>query len=95
MPRSEVGAVYARADALVNNMRAGALDKVVYEAAAAGLPVLVASEGFEPLVGGIEPPLRFEQDDVASIAGRIRALSGRGPSAGRRTRRGTAGARRA
>ena len=31
-------------------MRAGALDKVVYEAAASGLPVLVASEGFEPLV---------------------------------------------
>jgi glycosyltransferase involved in cell wall biosynthesis len=83
VPRSEVGAVYARADALVNNMRAGALDKVVYEAAAAGLPVLVASEGFEPLVGGVEPPLRFEQDDVASIAGRIRALGDAGP-AGRR-----------
>ncbi len=83
VPRSEVAATYARVDALVNNMRVGALDKVVYEAAGAGLPVLVASEGFEPLVGDIEPRLRFEQDDVASIAGRMRALAEAGPAARR------------
>ena len=66
--------VYAEADVLINNMRAGALDKVVYEAAGAGLPVLVASEGFDSLVAGIDPSLRFIQDDPASIAERIRGL---------------------
>jgi len=71
--------VYARSDVLVNNMRAGALDKVVYEAAAFGLPVVVASEGFEPLVRGIDPPLRFAQDDAVGLADRLRALLDVGP----------------
>jgi glycosyltransferase involved in cell wall biosynthesis len=71
--------VYARSDVLVNNMRAGALDKVVYEAAAFGLPVVVASEGFEPLVRGIDPPLRFAQDDTTGLADRLRALLDVGP----------------
>lgn len=75
VPHGRIGEVYAAADALVNNMRVGALDKVVFEAAAAGLPVLVASEGFDALVGGIEPPLRFDQDDPSSIASRIAALA--------------------
>jgi glycosyltransferase involved in cell wall biosynthesis len=78
VPQSEIGSVYAGADVLVNNMRAGALDKVVYEAAAAGLPVLVASEGFDALVAGIEPPLRFRQDDVESLAERIGDLAAAG-----------------
>jgi glycosyltransferase involved in cell wall biosynthesis len=77
--RSGIAEVYARADALVSNMRAGALDKVVYEAAAAGLPVLVASDGFAALTDGITPELRFAQDDVASLAGRIRGLVEAGP----------------
>lgn len=77
--RSEIAGVYARADVLVNNMRAGALDKVVFEAAAVGLPVLVASEGFDALVGGYEPPLRFAQDDATQIAERLRALIALGP----------------
>ncbi len=81
VPRSQVGEVYARSDALVSNMRAGALDKVVYEAAAAGLPVLVASEGFAPLVDGIEPQLRFAQDDATSLATRIRGLVDAGAAA--------------
>jgi glycosyltransferase involved in cell wall biosynthesis len=76
---ADVRDVYARADVLVNNMRAGALDKVVYEAAGAGLPVLVASEGFDSLVAGIDPSLRFIQDDPASIAERIRGLVDAGP----------------
>lgn len=75
VPHGQIGEVYAAADALVNNMRVGALDKVVFEAAAAGLPVLVASEGFDALVGGIEPPLRFDQDDLTSIASRVAALA--------------------
>jgi len=78
--RGEIDAVYARADVLVNNMRAGALDKVVFEAAAAGVPVLVASEGFDALVSGLEPPLRFPQDDAAAIADGLRALIAVGPA---------------
>ena len=38
VPRAEIPALFATHDALVNNMRAGAPDKVVYEAAAACLP---------------------------------------------------------
>ena len=81
VPRSEIAAVYARAGALVNNMRSGALDKVVFEAAAACLPVLVSNPGFESLVGGIEPKLRFPQDDANALASRIRALLDAGPAA--------------
>jgi glycosyltransferase involved in cell wall biosynthesis len=84
VPRGAIAGVYAEVDALVNNMRAGALDKVVYEAAAAGLPTLVASEGFDSLVGGIEPSLRFGQDDVEGLAARLRALVAAGPEARRR-----------
>lgn len=72
--RTDVGSLYARSDALVNNMRAGALDKVVFEAAAAGLPVLVASDGFAPLVDGLGTQLRFPQDDAAALAQRVREL---------------------
>jgi glycosyltransferase involved in cell wall biosynthesis len=84
VPRGAIAGVYAEVDALVNNMRAGALDKVVYEAAAAGLPTLVASEGFDSLVGGIEPSLRFRQDDAEGLAARLRALVAAGPEARRR-----------
>jgi glycosyltransferase involved in cell wall biosynthesis len=81
VPRSEIAAVYARAGALANNMRSGALDKVVFEAAASCLPVLVSNPGFDSLVGDIEPSLMFPQDDAAALAGRIRALLELGPDA--------------
>lgn len=81
VPRSEIASVYARGGALVNNMRSGALDKVVFEAAAACLPVLVSNPGFDALVGGIEPPLTFPQDDAPALADRIRGLLAAGPDA--------------
>jgi glycosyltransferase involved in cell wall biosynthesis len=81
VPRSQIADVYARAGALVNNMRSGALDKVVFEAAAACLPVLVSNPGFETLVAGIEPPLTFPQDDAQALAERIRSLVDVGPGA--------------
>ncbi len=77
--RREIAAVYAAAGALVNNMRSGALDKVVFEAAASCLPVLVSNPGFESLVAGIEPSLQFPQDDAQALAERIRALVDAGP----------------
>lgn len=87
VPRTELPELLARTHALVNNMRAGALDKVVFEAAAAARPVLVASHGFDALVGGLEPPLRFPQDDAAALAERIRGLYDAGAA-----RRGEIGA---
>ena len=79
--QSEVADVYAQSDVLVNNMGAGALDKVVFEAAAAGLPVLVASDGFASLVDGLGVPLRFTQDNPVELADRVRALYELGPAA--------------
>ena len=43
VPRAEIPELFGSHDALVNNMRAGAPDKVVYEAAASCLPVLAST----------------------------------------------------
>jgi glycosyltransferase involved in cell wall biosynthesis len=72
VPRAELPKVFARSDVLVNNMRAGAPDKVVYEAAAACLPVLASNPVFDELFG--EFPLLFDRDDAASLADRLRWL---------------------
>ena len=56
VPRSEIPALLAAHDALVNNMRAGAPDKVVYEAAAACRPVLASNPIFDEL---LDPEQRF------------------------------------
>ncbi len=69
--RSEVAALLASADALVNNMRAGATDKVVFEAAATCLPVLASNPALDAF---LPESLRFQRDDVDSLAARIKAL---------------------
>ena len=71
VPRGEVPALLANADTLVNNMRAGAPDKVVYEAAATCLPALASNPVFD---GFLPQELRFARDDVAALAARIRGL---------------------
>jgi glycosyltransferase involved in cell wall biosynthesis len=76
VPRDEIGAVHARAHVLVNNMRAGAPDKAVYEACGSCLPVLASNPSFADLFAGIEPPLHFERESVEGLAGRLRALAG-------------------
>jgi glycosyltransferase involved in cell wall biosynthesis len=73
VPRGAVPALLGHADALVNNMRSGATDKAVYEAAAACLPVLASN----PALDGFLPEgLRFERDDPESLAARVRGLAG-------------------
>jgi glycosyltransferase involved in cell wall biosynthesis len=72
VPRHGVVALLASADALVNNMRAGATDKVVYEAAATCLPVIASNPAFDDFLPG---SLRFPQDDADALAERIRSLS--------------------
>ena len=73
--RSEIPALFAGADALVNNMRAGAPDKVVFEACASCLPVVVSNPVFDELLDDLEPPLRFPREEPAALAERLRALA--------------------
>jgi glycosyltransferase involved in cell wall biosynthesis len=73
--RSEVPGVLARARALVNNMVAGAPDKVVYEAAASCLPVLVSNPVFDDFTDGLEASLMFARDDPSGLADRIAELA--------------------
>jgi glycosyltransferase involved in cell wall biosynthesis len=70
VPRADVPALFARSDLLVNNMEAGAPDKVVYEAAAACLPVLASNPVFDDLFAGY--PLFFERYSAESLAERLR-----------------------
>jgi glycosyltransferase involved in cell wall biosynthesis len=87
VPRVQVPELLARHDALVNNMRAGAPDKVVYEAAASCVPVLASNPVFDTL---LDPEQRFEREDPDELAERIRALAALEPAAraelGRRLR---------
>jgi len=77
--RAELAPLFQRADVLVNNMRAGAPDKVVYEAAASCLPVLASNPVFDGLLDGLAPPLRFDRDDPASLAERLHGLAALSP----------------
>ena len=70
-----------RARALVNNMEAGAPDKVVYEAAATCLPVVVSNPVFDELTDGLGVDLMFPRADPAALAERIRSLAAMSPEA--------------
>ncbi len=75
VPRDRIGDVHANADVLVNNMRAGAPDKAVYEACGSCLPVLASNPSFDDLFAGIEPQLRFERESPDDLAARLRELA--------------------
>jgi glycosyltransferase involved in cell wall biosynthesis len=70
VPRAQLPELFAGSDVLINNMEAGAPDKVVYEAAAACLPVLASNPVFDELFNGY--PLLFERDSPESLAERLR-----------------------
>ena len=72
VPRGQVPYLFATHDALVNNMRAGAPDKVVYEAAASCLPVIASNPVFDSL---LDPGQRFWRDSPEELADRIRELA--------------------
>jgi glycosyltransferase involved in cell wall biosynthesis len=74
VPRTRLPQLFAGADVLVNNMEAGAPDKVVYEAAAACLPVLASNPVFDELFNGY--PLSFERESPESLAERLRWFAG-------------------
>ena len=70
-PHHTVPGLYAEVDALVNDMREGATDKVVYEAAATCLPVIASNPAFDTL---LPDELRFAHGDVEGLAEAIRGL---------------------
>ena len=71
MPRAQLPELFARSHVLVNNMRPGAPDKVVYEAAASCVPVLASNPIFDDL---LPPELRFRLDDADDLAEKLRTL---------------------
>jgi glycosyltransferase involved in cell wall biosynthesis len=79
--RAEVPEVLGRARALVNNMEAGAPDKVVYEAAASCLPVVVSNPVFDELTDGLPARLMFARDDPSDLADRLGELAALPPDA--------------
>ena len=72
VPRAALPELFATHDALVNNMRAGAPDKVVYEAAASCLPVLASNPIFDSL---LDREQRFVRWDPNGLADTIRTLA--------------------
>ena len=69
VPYAEVPHLFGLADAVVNATHGNAADKVVYEAAAACLPVFAASPVFDGL---LPEQLRFHGDYPGSLAERVR-----------------------
>ncbi len=80
LPRAELPALFARADALVNNMQAGASDKAVYEAAASCVPILASNPVHDDLADGIDPSLLFRRDRPGELAKRLAALAELAPA---------------
>lgn len=74
LPWSRVPSVLTRFDALVN-AHAGTLDKVVYEAAAATLPVIVCSPGFDELLRDLPVEGRFRCGDADDLKRRLLEFS--------------------
>jgi glycosyltransferase involved in cell wall biosynthesis len=75
VPRRRLPELFAGADLLVNNMRAGAPDKVVYEACAGCLPVLASNPVFDELFAGLDAALAFERESPDELAGRLEAFA--------------------
>lgn len=83
VPYAAVPQLFGLADAVVNATRGNAADKVVYEAAAACLPVFAASPVFDSL---LPDELRFHGDFPDSLADRVRSYDGVAAGPGLRAR---------
>ena len=68
VPYDDVPALLFGKDVLVNNMREGALDKVVYEAAATCMPVLASNSGFDDV---LPAELRFRRESAEDLAQKL------------------------
>jgi glycosyltransferase involved in cell wall biosynthesis len=74
--RAEVIRLLADADLLVNNAPGGA-DRIVYEAAASGIPVLASNPAHTNL---LQPDAFYSRDDAEELAGKIEAVARRSPA---------------
>jgi glycosyltransferase involved in cell wall biosynthesis len=74
VPRSRVAELLAASDVLVNATAGPSADKVVFEAAASGVPALASSTAFTDL---LPPELRFDRDRPEELAKRLRTLDRR------------------
>jgi glycosyltransferase involved in cell wall biosynthesis len=70
--RAEVPRLMAEADVLLNNMRGGTSDKVVYEAGASCVPALASNPVFDDV---LPAEWMFVREDVDALAGRLRAFA--------------------
>jgi glycosyltransferase involved in cell wall biosynthesis len=72
VPRERVAGLFRESDLLVNNMRAGAPDKVVYEAGASCLPVVASNPVFDSL---LDDSFRFGRERPEELADRLVAFA--------------------
>ncbi len=82
LPRAKLPALLGAADALISATQprgSDTLDKVVYEAAASGVPVLASNEALSEFLGGLPLELRFRPRDPGQLADRLLALAAAGP----------------
>ena len=78
LPRAQVPRLLAEADALLSATQPHAgetLDKVVYEAAACGVPVLASNAALAGFLEGLPIELSFPRRDARALADRIAALA--------------------
>ena len=81
MPADEIRHAIGRADVLVNAMVAGSGDKVVFEAASLGRPVIASNPGFAELLRDAPLDLTFPEGDADALADRLRSIGSTQPSA--------------
>jgi glycosyltransferase involved in cell wall biosynthesis len=75
VPPVEVRDVICGADVLVNAMVAGSGDKVVFEAAALGRPVVVSNPAFRDLLAGLPLDLTFPEGEASILAERLHTIA--------------------
>ena len=83
LPRAELPALLRRADALLSATQprgSETLDKVVYEAAATGLPVLASNTALADFLAGLPLELAFPARDADALAERLLALAAAAPA---------------
>jgi glycosyltransferase involved in cell wall biosynthesis len=87
LTRAQVVEELSRADVLLNNAPGGA-DRIVYEAAAAGVPVLASNRAHEDV---LDREAFFPRDDASALRAKLAALTQTDPRSlveqGRRLRR--------
>ncbi|HWG57113.1 MAG TPA: glycosyltransferase family 4 protein [Gaiellaceae bacterium] len=79
VPRPQVPELIRAADAVVNTTvgqtAGGALDKVVYESAACGVPIFACNPHFDQFLADLPVELRFDSENAPDLARVLRAFA--------------------